>query len=825
MKQLLILLSATLIISSCSQKPSTLLFSSEKYSIYTDSVVQPPFRAIATSETEIISDYQSPVTDQVNSLIRFKFSLNSRDNEMPAGVDHYITLCPVNGSAETPPIKFGLQTIDTTNIPVTILPENTKWLVKLDMRDMVKAFSEKGFYELYNGGKIYSTDFKGVYIAGASAPLIWDFENLRSHQGAQLTDDNQDGIYELIIILNPTVDRQNVTSWKLSTDISAFPGYNSDQVLVDALYNLSLEEMVKDIRTDSTFMAGEKWDGVWTRDISYAITLSLAAINPEISKNSLLRKVKNKRIIQDTGTGGSWPVSTDRVTWALAAWEVFKVTGDHEWLKQAFEIIRNSVEDDKFAAFDEKTGLMCGESSFLDWREQTYPKWMEPIDIYQSKNLGTNTLHYQTYRILANMAGILNVPAGEYEETAEKIKAGINQHLWMPDKGYYAQYLFGKYSTEISPRSESLGEALCVLFDIADSARQKEIISKTPVTEFGIPCIYPQIPDIQPYHNNAVWPFLQAYWTLASAKADNGTSVLEGLGSIYRQSALFLSNKENFVAENGDFKGTAINSNRQLWSVAGNLAMVYKLFFGMDFQSDGIAFAPYVPQSFRGDKVLSGFNYRKMQLTIRVNGFGTAVKSFSIDGKKSDRPFLQGDLEGKHTIEIELNNKPFPESQINKKSIVYEAFRADTEEVEVQKSVVVEAENFASASGLPFKGYSGKGFVELNKQLNTNFQFVVNVPQSGEYYIEFMYSNGSGPINTDNKCCIRTLKSGDKILGPIVMPQRGKEEWSNWGLSNALLVKLTNGENHFSLSLEPWDENMNGEVNTAMIDFVQATKK
>lgn len=825
MKKLPLFFITILLATSCLKKTSNLLFQSDKFSVYSDSVVQSPFRAIAKSDSEIYSDYQSPVTDQVNSLIRFKFSLNSRDNEMPAGIDHYITLQPVEGFAKTPPIKFGRQTIDTANIPISILPDNTKWLVQLDMRDMLKAFDEKGFYELYNGSKVYSSDFKGVFIAGASAPLIWDFENLRSHKESQLTDDNNDGIFELTILLNPKSDLQINSSWKLSADISSFPKYHSEQLLVDALYNLSLEEMIKDVRADSTFMAGEKWDGVWTRDISYAITLSLAAINPEISKRSLMRKVKNKRIIQDTGTGGSWPISTDRVTWALAAWEVYNVSGDQQWLEQAFEIIRNSVEDDKFAAFDEKTGLMCGESSFLDWREQTYPKWMDPIDIYESKNLGTNAVHYQTYMILAKMATILNLPNKEFEETAGKIKTGINQHLWMPDYGYYSQYLFGKYNPEVSPRSESLGEALCVLFDIPDSERQKEIIENTPITEFGIPCIFPQIPDIQPYHNNAVWPFLQSFWTLASAKTGNETSVLHGLGSIYRQSALFLTNKENFIAENGDFKGTAINSNRQLWSVAGNLAMVYKLFFGMDFQTDGIAFAPFVPESFSGDKTLTDFNYRKMQLTISVKGFGNTVKTFTVDGKQSENHFLQGNLEGEHTIEIELDRKSFPESNLNMQDIVYEAFKTDTEKSEKNKSLLYETEDFAKTSRRSLNGFSGKGFVELTKQVNTNYQFEVKVPESGEYFVEFMYSNGSGPVNTDNKCCIRTLKSGDSIIGPVVMPQRGIDEWSNWGLSNAISVNLNNGTNHFSLSFESWNENMNGEVNNAMIDFVKVSKK
>ena len=88
-------------------------------------------------------------------------------------------------------------------------------------------------------------------------------------------------------------------------------------------------------------MAGAKWDGVWTRDISYSILLALAAIEPQIARTSLLRKVERGRIIQDTGTGGSWPCSTDRMTWALAAWEIYLSTGDRDdWLAQSFEIIR-----------------------------------------------------------------------------------------------------------------------------------------------------------------------------------------------------------------------------------------------------------------------------------------------------------------------------------------------------------------------------------------------------------------------------------------------------------------------------------------------------
>jgi hypothetical protein len=802
----------------------SLLVSSGTYKVYRDKVVQGTFTAKALSDTEITSDYQSPAIKSISSLIRFKFSINSRDNEMPAGIDHYVCLVPENGQAENVSAKFGQQFTDTTGKTVTDLPYDTRWTVKLDMRDMLRSFSEKGFYTLYNGNNVYKADFKGVYIAGNTPPLSWDFENLCNNKAYELTDPDNDGIYEVTLLMNPKPETKKSSSWKLSADLSGLPEYHSDQVLADALFKLSLEEMKKDIRKDSTFMAGEKWDGVWTRDISYSIVLSLAALDPKVSKNSLMRKVKNKRIIQDTGTGGSWPVSTDRMTWALAAWEVYKVTADREWLEQAFEIIRNSAADDMHAAFDPATGLLNGESSFLDWREQTYPKWMEPIDIYVSKNLGTNAVHYQTYMILAEMANILGQPSDEYTKTAEKIKAGINRYLWMGDKSYYAQYIYGKYTQVVSPRSEALGEALCVLFGIADEERQRQVVARTPVTEYGIPCIYPQTPDIQPYHNNAVWPFVEAYWTLASAKAGNEASVLHGLGSIYRQSALFLTNKENMVAENGDHTGTAINSDRQLWSVAGNLAIVLKLYFGMDFMPGGIEFHPFVPESFTGEKELSGFSYRKMKLSLKLIGFGNTVISFRLDGKEQDRNFLPGDLTGEHTVEIVLGNKKFPKAKINLQPVLFEAFPPRPQDPEEKDFITAEMENFTGPSNLPLAGFSGKGFVETSKQRNQNISFSLEVPEAGEYFLDFRYSNGSGPVNTDNKCAIRTLKQENRFVGTVILPQRGKEEWSNWGYSNALKVTLPKGKTSFTLSLEASDENMNGEVNTAMLDRVRLLK-
>lgn len=50
--------------------------------------------------------------------------------------------------------------------------------------------------------------------------------------------------------------------WELSKDISDFPQYKSSYPLMDALYNLSLEEMLNAVEADNTFRTGKEWAGV-----------------------------------------------------------------------------------------------------------------------------------------------------------------------------------------------------------------------------------------------------------------------------------------------------------------------------------------------------------------------------------------------------------------------------------------------------------------------------------------------------------------------------------------------------------------------------------
>jgi len=864
------------------------IYQGNDYRVTDTSVVQGDFRAVAESRTRITSNYQRERT-----AVNFKFSLNGLDNERVSGDDRRLRLDPVGGLYRTPVYVFGARRDESVPQPepVTRRAETDSFEVvfRVDLRPVLRSFRENGMYDPPAGEPISEDEFEGVTIVGDTDPLVWDSKQAWSHEDLRFQDPDGDGVYHLTLTFErPDVrplDAQGQAVWSLSEDVSDFPQYRSGQRLVDALYNLSLEETLLDIRDDGAFMAGKKWTGVWTRDISYSILLSLALVKPESAKTSLRAKVtEDGRIIQDTGTGGSWPVSSDRMTWALAAWETYLTTGDQDWLQESYDIIRRSAEDDLRTVYDSTTGLVHGESSFMDWREQSYPDWMDPKDIYRSQTLSTNVVHFRTYRILAQMAEELGEPSERWDEVAESIKIGINEHLWMPTQGYYSVFRYGRTSLSQAERAEGLGAALAILTGVADGGRAEALAEQQPVVEFGTPSFWPYIPGIPPYHNAGIWPFVSSYWTWASAEAKNTVGVEHGLASIYRAAALFLTNKENMVAQTGHFEGTQINSDRQLWSVAGNLATVYRVLYGMRFTPEGLRFRPFVPEGYSGTHTLQGVDYRGATLDIELRGHGDRVVQMTLDGTPVDDPLIPADLTGRHEVRIVLNGG-LPESTMNRvrnryspatpqvrqegpdlvwdpveDAETYHVVRNGTvvdttsrtrhsvdagptldeyqvravgigglrsflsEPVRVVQPTAVHTVQPSGGLQTDHDGSTGDGYLPLRRDANRSVTLQVEIETPGVYSLDVRYANGSGPVNTDNKAAIRTLRVDGDRIGPIVMPQRGSNLWTDWGYSNPQKVALAAGTHTVTLVFTPSNRNMNGKVNAANLDHVRFTR-
>ncbi len=658
------------------------------------------------------------------------------------------------------------------------------------------------------------------------------------------------------------IDKQ----WKLKNDISSYPRLTTPNRLHQAIYNMGLDEMINAVEPDTTLRTGKEWAGVWTRDVSYSILLSMAYLQPEASKISLMKKVDPLgRIIQDTGSGGAWPVSTDREIWCIAAWEVYKVTGDRSWLEYIYPIIKRSLETDRTSFYDTETGLVKGETSFIDWREQSHPRWMQTADIYNTETLSTSVVHAEAWKVLGEVATILGHKevARDAFAQSEKIAKAVNDHLWMDDKGYYAMYLYGRDNLITNPRVETLGESLAIMWDVADAERAKTVTRNNPTTPFGVTIFWPQIADIPSYHNKSLWPWVGAWWGLANAKAGNEEGVMQAFGSVFRPAALFATNKENFNIENGDI-ATELNSSNMLWCLSGNLALTHKILFGIDFQKDGLAFKPFVPEALGGTRTLENFKYRDASLDITVSGYGDRIKSFKVNGKEQ-APFIAAKkAKGKMKVEITMNDEPIAPVGINMtanknapltpiawlegNTLVWNPIEyigeyivlrdgkeiarthATTFDASVPGSyqIIGVAEDGTAGFASEPRSTRDQLFVALDGRMADKGDVVevpVNITEPGVYHVTVNYANGEGPVNTENKCAIRTLSVDGQRTGLVVLPQRGRENWDDHGWSNSVKMDLTAGEHILTLDFRPENENMNIATNRARIYGIRLEKE
>ncbi|AIF45831.1 Six-hairpin glycosidase-like protein [Dyella japonica A8] len=343
------------------------------------------------------------------------------------------------------------------------------------------------------------------------------------------------------------------------------------------------------------YATGEKWPYVWTRDVSYSIDLALWRVDADRARQSLRFKLSDVRepsapqglyVMQDTGSGGSWPISTDRVVWFLGARHLLD---DRAFADDTWHALQDTLAQDRLYVFDPALGLYRGETSFLDWREQTYPAWTEKDVrfIGESFALSTNVLHYQALQLAAQLAERKHdASATEYLAQANALKQAINAHFWRADRGMYMSYI-GPAAMPVDSY-DLLGIALAVTSGVADPARAKQTLANYPAWPAGSPVIWPERKDQPVYHNRAIWPFVSAYSLRAARVVDDAPRIAHEMDSILRGAALASSNMENYElvsqavhVDEGKLSGPVVNSPRQLWSVAGYLDMVINGVFGL----------------------------------------------------------------------------------------------------------------------------------------------------------------------------------------------------------------------------------------------------
>ncbi|KFI08940.1 esterase [Massilia sp. BSC265] len=494
------------------------------------------------------------------------------------------------------------------------------------------------------------------------------------------------------------------------------PRIRTGNLAFDALFALAGAEMrldsVSQIRDGNynggaaipceCFETGEKWHYVWTRDLSYAADLGLALLDPQRVRNSLEFKLSGWRkgvpiapqvagtadgmqIVQDTGSGGSWPVSTDRVTWAFAAEETLRTLPAAErapFAKRALRALTNTIENDRIAAFDKKSGLYMGEQSFLDWRDQSYASWIpnELAFMSTSKSLSTNVGHVQALKLGSKLAREHGdeVRARRYAQWAIELARAINTQLWLDDAGMYSSLTAGHLDGAPMHKFDWLGQSLAIISGVAGEERARSILARYPHGPMGAPVIYPQQPGMPVYHNRALWPFVTAYGLKAATHAGNVAVADAAIDSLMRGAALNMSNMENLEWLSGqplllderhpNLIGPVINSRRQLWSVGAYLGMVVGEVFGVSLDDDALVLRPFVTARLRremfaasGEIALHDLRLHGKRIDLRLrlpvasrqDGY-YLVEQVLVNGKRSSERIPLAQLLDHNQVEIVL---------------------------------------------------------------------------------------------------------------------------------------------------------------------------
>ena len=613
-------------------------------------------------------------------------------------------------------------------------------------------------------------------------------------------------------------------------------------VLFDSLFALAQAELA-DARvaqiTDGAFNhgqpfpcecleTGEKWRYVWTRDLAYSTDLALFRFEPQRARNGLEFKLSGSRnaggpaepdspvyVVQDTGSGGSWPISTDRIVWFLGARHLL---AGPAFAEKVYKALNDTLAQDRRYVFDAARGLYRGETSFLDWREQSYPAWTakDVVFIAESYALSTNVLYYETLRLGARMARERHdAVAKRFEQQAAELKASIDREFWREDRGLYMSYIGGAGAPRTIEAYDLLGTSLAIIAGVAPPARARRALANYPTWDAGTPVIWPEHAEAPIYHNRAIWPFVSAYALKAARVLDEPARIAHEMRSIIRGAALAGSNMENYEfttqavhVDDGERSGPVVNSKRQLWSVAAYLGMVVEGVFGLT-GDDHIE--PKIPRELlpmlfgERDEIHVELPARRVTL-IKPSHLADSDNLLIAGAISGDAADTRVQLRGAHVAQSPLAFGRPTYAPATPDNVRVERdgprWRIRSQSTDALKLYVdgIGGPTFHGDTTLPYRRgeqcvsvttRGGDGIESLPSQpvcvsesssVTGAWPRRWTAPAGGRYTARLTYRNANGPINTGVTAAVKMLfvdcVGSSKQIAPLVMPHSDGEQRS-----------------------------------------------
>ncbi|BDC97833.1 hypothetical protein [Persicobacter psychrovividus] len=860
------------------------MFNVGYFTIYPSAVIGQNYSA-KTTQTGLRTNYYQREKNIIPKNIKYTFTVNGKNIEFPSSEYHqYHTKAQAHGHLDCPMVVFGKHAPDTS-LKIKANTQANKALTaisfKLDFSPVLQEIKRQGYCQ-FGEDVIYKDELQDIALLTNIPQGMILNQPIEGTQQYLLEATDQEGIYQLTLQIR---NRKEFTAnqWKPSGRANYFyPELLSNVTILERNYQLAID-YVNDYFHHSAWATQSQTINEES-NMTFATMLALGILDPETVKTNLTAQITQNRITNYDKHFGGWPISSEHVLWGISAWQLYLVTGDREWLEFIYPILQETVEQDIITLMDHHTGLIKGANIGVGASLSNYPKWMQPTDIFNSQHLSTNTIHYQLFSILAQASDLLGKESDRYRKYQQQLKLAINKNLWNENVGYYSSYVYGPSNLYKFNRIDYFGEAMTTLNGITSKRQAKLLYQNVPLAPFGIPAYCPLANNISDDQAH-ILPLIQTLWIWGASENSNEEAARFGIGSLLRANSLSLQTPASVNASTGTINYINATPEEKLWSACATLGLYYRVLMGMDFRESGLHFAPKIPGSFGSELHLKNFKYRNSLLDIQISGHGQHIKSFSIDNVAKSTHSIPNNIKGKHQVKIVMTNTPWPASEVDllpmvkmlkspmakidgntlhwdqqKNAIAYNVLRNglpyayvadehnfklipnDHAQYSVQgidslgftsyiskpllpesNTLLVPASNVTYHKSADVKGLKPIGYFTLKGEDRSMVNFQINLKHEGNYFIDFHYSNGQQPDKAQGACVSRSLSISGIYQGVVVMPSRGKGEWSNWGYSNKTLIRLPKGRSTISLSLESFNDGWRQENNKALIDYMRIT--
>lgn len=299
-----------------------------------------------------------------------------------------------------------------------------------------------------------------------------------------------------------------------------------------------------------------------------------------------------------------------------AAYQVFRVTGERNWLKRSIkgrtllERLDRALEYLFKARFDSKYGLVTNAFT-ADWGDVS-PVYNDQRAIYLDEKtplvvgLYTNVLFYRASLQLheLHMALKETQKAEWWKLKAALIKASINKHLWQEDKGFYRIHLTTTPALiKDWPEESNLfamgGNGLAVLYGVADDRQARKIfeVAEKRQREFGFSTIagvltpsypkgffkHPAVNEEYYYQNGAQWDWFAGRFLLAEFERGYSARAFRQLIEIGKKT---VTNKGLYEWHTKEGKG--IGSSDYAGNAGALAASIFQGLYGVYLSEQGL---------------------------------------------------------------------------------------------------------------------------------------------------------------------------------------------------------------------------------------------